>query len=159
VGQRRPRLLAARHQPPQRSGDLALPALEVFASKPDSRTEEQYTDQVETYLSQARDVLIDRALWKLFRHLPALLRLQASNPTDLGYTGVRITVHVSGQVTSYPQELLDTLEDDQPEVPLPPDPLGTPTVSNLSQIGAGIRLRVAHPDAGFSRSRPHLHRA
>lgn len=131
VGQRRPLLLAARHQQPtRRSDNRTLPVLNVFA-KPDTRTEEQYAEQVETYLSQARDALIYRALWGLFRHPPALLRLQVSNPTDLGYTGVRITVHVSGNVSSYPQELLDTLEGEQPDVPRPPDPLGTPTFDGV----------------------------
>lgn len=149
VEQRRLMLLAARHRPTQPSLDDLAPALrvlEVFGPKPDTRTEEQYAEQVERYLPEARNALIDRAHWELFRHAPAMLRLQVSNPTDLGYTGVRIALHVPGAVKSYPEELLDMLEGDRPDIPNPPKPLGTPKVFNFTPPLATYDLaRILRP--------------
>jgi hypothetical protein len=150
VQQRRRLLLAVRHQPSRRSAvpeDIVFPlrgALDALTSKvqPDTRTEEQYAEQIERFLEKARNALVDRALWELFRHAPALLRLQVSNLTDLGYTGVRLAVHVPGQVKGYPKELVDAVDGDRPDIPRPPKPLGTPTVTNNS-LFAGLANQYA----------------
>jgi hypothetical protein len=59
------------------------------------------------------------------------LILTVTNPTDVGYTAIRLVVHVPGQVKGYPEELVEALDGDRPDAPRPPKPLGTPTVRNL----------------------------
>jgi hypothetical protein len=103
--------------------------------KPDTRTEERYAEQVEAFLEEAHDAMVGRALWELFRHSPALPRLQVSNPTDLGFAGVRLVGDVPEQVKGYPEELADTVEGDRADLPRPPKPLGTPR-SVIPQLGA-----------------------
>jgi hypothetical protein len=147
VRERRPALLSARHKSPQR-GLPGLDLKELRASfdplaptiKADTRTKEKYAEQIEKFLDAARSTLVDRALWDLLRHAPALLHLQVNNPTDLGYTGIRLTVHVPGQVKRYPDELIDATEGDRPEMPQVPKPLGTPRVvkSALDDLASGL---------------------
>jgi hypothetical protein len=147
VERRRPALLAARYRPAPRSSalDVRLPlkdALNAFAPKvhPDTRTEEQYADQVEKFTAEAENALMERAIWDLYRHSPALLHLEVTNPTDLGYTAVRLILHIPGEVKSYPDELADVAEGDRPRFPAPPTPLGTPTVTDhplIAQMARG----------------------
>lgn len=136
VEERRPSLLAGRHRPAPRfpASDIGLTARSVrgvFAPdvEPDTRTEAEYTGEVEEFLEAAKVALVDRGIWDLYRHEPALLRLTLTNPADLGYTGVRLVVHIPGQVASYPEELVEVADGDRPRFPNPPKPLGTPTVT------------------------------
>ncbi|MDG4830022.1 ATP-binding protein [Solwaraspora sp. WMMD1047] len=132
VGQRRPALLAARHRPARHPGvDMVGVRSGFLRPVPDTRTEEQYTEEVEEFLDGAQEVLVHRGAWDLFRHKRASLTLTVTNPTDIGYTAIRLVVHVPGQVQGYPEELVEALDGDRPDAPRPPKPLGAPTVRNL----------------------------
>ncbi|NJC73019.1 hypothetical protein HC031_25360 [Planosporangium thailandense] len=164
VKQRRPELLAARHQPtshPPTLGDIRFPvrsALNAFPPKvrPDTRTEEQYADQVEKFLTKAKGTLVDRGIWDLYRHSAALLQMRVSNPTDLGYTAVRLVVHIPGRVKGYSDAMVEVAQDDRPNFPRPPKPLGTPTVTDnelLARLASGygsLVPPVSFPDLGRS---------
>ncbi len=70
------------------------------------------------------------ALWARYRHAPALLDVEVTNPTDLGYTGIRLVVHVPGSVKAFPEEWEDLVDGERPRFPSPPNPLGTPVVTH-----------------------------
>lgn len=138
VEQRRPVLLKARYQPPtprrEASVRFDFPMAKMYGPFPptvkqDTRTAQEYKDAVANFLDDAKDVLADRGLWDLYRHAPAQLHLSVHNTTDLGYTGIRLAVHLPGNVTSYPEDLTDTIERNRPYLPPPPTPLGTPTIT------------------------------
>ncbi|MGW5557079.1 AlbA family DNA-binding domain-containing protein [Micromonospora sp. NPDC003944] len=132
VEQRRPVLLAARHQS-ARQPSVGMVGVHTGFLGPvrDTRTEEQYAEEVEEFLDGAQEVLQGRGFWDLFRHKPASLTLTVTNPTDVGYTAIRLVVDVPGQVNGYPEELVEALDGDRPGAPRPPKPLGTPFVRNL----------------------------
>ncbi len=69
-------------------------------------------------------------MWDLYRHTPALLHVDITNPTDLGYTGIRLVVHVPGAVKGFPEEWEDLADGNRPPFPSPPMPLGTPIVTD-----------------------------
>jgi hypothetical protein len=93
---------------------------------PDQRTEEQYIKQIDTYLTKAQTSLADRAVWHLYRHAPAQLRLRVVNPTDTGFKAVRLDVHIPGEVKAVPASVIDLADGDLPALPQAPPPLGTP---------------------------------
>ncbi|SCL45649.1 AlbA family DNA-binding domain-containing protein [Micromonospora peucetia] len=138
VDERRPGLLAARHQSGRREPDIDLVGVRgglLGQRVPDSRTEEQYAEEVEQFLHDAEEALVHRGAWDLFRHEPASLNVTVANPTDVGFVGVRLELHVPGQVQSYPEELVEALEGDRPDAPRAPKPLGTPTFRSPIQLG------------------------
>ncbi|BCB88838.1 hypothetical protein [Phytohabitans suffuscus] len=98
----------------------------IAAGNSDTRTREDYEKEVAGYLSTATELLTRRAIWRLYRYEPALLHLEVANSTDLGYTGVRLTVHIPGDVKSYPEDWVDIGEREPATLPRPPRPLGTP---------------------------------
>lgn len=157
VKKRRPALLGARHRPAQRSSfwggipDVAVNALgqEVV---PDKRTEAEYAAEVEDFLERAENAFVSRALWALYRHELAMLRVLVTNPTDLGYKAVRLVVHVPNDVKCYRDELLEIAEHRRVDFPTPPRPLGTPTVTQgiLRDFGQYQRIipNIAIPNIG-----------
>lgn len=160
VEQRRPALLGARYAAPQRQqrgfADLssAIRGLDVFGPKyvADSRTEEEYVQEVETYLERARQALLSRAAWEVYRYPPAMLQVEVTNPTDLGFLRVRLVVHVAGDVHCFPEEMSDLVERDRPSIPRPPEPLGTPSLSEghrmlqLANVRAFPHFQLSHID-------------
>jgi hypothetical protein len=147
VEQRRPALLAARYSAAPHSSalDPKLPVVDALAAltpkvHPDTRTEKQYADQVETFIEEAKNAFAGRAIWDLYRHSPALLHLQVTNPTDVGYTAIRLVLHVPGEVKSYPDQSASVAKRDRPRFPAPPRPLGTPIVTDnplIAQLASG----------------------
>ncbi|SCL26209.1 Putative DNA-binding domain-containing protein [Micromonospora rhizosphaerae] len=137
VDERRPGLLAARYHSGRREPGIDLVGARgglLGQQVPDSRTEEQYAEEVEQFLHDAEEALVHRGAWDLLRHEPASLNVTVTNPTDVGFVGVRLEVHVSGQVKSYSEELVEALEDDRPNVPRAPKPFGTPTFRSPIQL-------------------------
>ena len=158
--QHRPTLIAARYVPSPRTptpGAVASPvrAFGPFAPKiePDERTEEEYTREVEKFLEQAKAALVNRAVWHLYRHTPALLHVEVTNPTDLGYTGVRLIVHIPGDVNGYPRGMINIAQRERPSFPPPPKPLGTPAVTENNTLAWATRRNILQTPtiAGFAR--------
>jgi len=167
VDQRRPGLLAARHQSTQRTPGIsdfmyasAVNSLGALGPtiKPDKRTEEQYVAQVDEYLDEAKDALTQRALWDLYRHTPAQLHVVVTNPTDLGYTKVRLVVHIPGAVHRFPDEWSDMAEGKRVRLPVRPTPLGTPVtqdmgwLAHLANGSLGVVPPIATPASYFTKA-------
>ncbi|MEU6204119.1 RNA-binding domain-containing protein [Micromonospora musae] len=140
VDERRPALLAARYRSGRRESSIDLVGVRgglLGQQVPDGRTEEQYAEEVEQFLHDAEEALVLRGAWDLFRHEPASLNVTVTNPTDVGFVGVRLEVHVPGRVKCYPEELVENLEGDRPDAPRAPKPLGTPTFRSPMQLNVG----------------------
>jgi hypothetical protein len=166
VEQRRSALLAARYEAPQQRtptfADLSpiISGFDPFGPKavPDKRTEDEYAQEVEEFLDYARQALPGRAVWELYRYAPAMLHFEVTNPTDIGYLRVRLVVYVPGDVKRFPDELEDLAQRDRPSFRSPPEPLGTPTVTNdrsvieqmVTRLGGLPGIPLADADLGLA---------
>ncbi|MFI1195335.1 helix-turn-helix domain-containing protein [Micromonospora sp. NPDC020750] len=137
VNEHRPGLLAARYRSGKRELGVDLVGARgglLGQRVPDRRTEEQYAQEVEKYIHDAEEAFMHRGAWDLFRHEPASVSVAVINPTDVGFVGVRLAVHISGRVKSFPEELVEALEGDRPDPPRAPKPSGTPTFRGPIQL-------------------------
>lgn len=94
--------------------------------QPDERSEEDYAQEVETYLAELKDVLIPRFFHRRLHHAGGELRLRLDNPTDRNFAGVQVAVHLSGNVRQWPEGVVDEITPLR-ELPHRPRKLGTPT--------------------------------
>ncbi len=119
----------------------ALTAVSSGLERPDLRTEDQYAEEVDTYLAGLQSDLEARYLHDLARHQPASLQLVVDNPTEHNFERVRLVIHVEGDVDPWPESMLG--ERDKPPMPRArPRPLGTPEridpfLPDLSALGLG----------------------
>ncbi len=130
----RPRADAPR---PLKSGDpfsvtaaaFQNPAATAMVSafeEPDKRSVEEYGKAVDRYSKAYSKALQSRCVWRLWRHRPICLRLEAVNLTEANFTDIELEIHVSGDVRSWPEELDDLCREDEPALPERPAALGTP---------------------------------
>jgi len=113
------RMVATRYQ--------TEPSAAYFAESRDDRTVEQYEDEIDTYLAKAKQALRDRGLWSLARHRPAMLALQLLNRGVRNYTQVGVILTIKSDVVrGYDGILLELINNDEPLLPEPPNPLGAP---------------------------------
>jgi hypothetical protein len=97
-------------------------------------------------------------VWELYRYAPAMLHFEVTNPTDIGYLRVRLVVYVPGDVKRFPDELEDLAQRDRPSFRSPPEPLGTPTVTNdrsvieqmVTRLGGLPGIPLADADLGLA---------
>jgi hypothetical protein len=109
-----------------RAVSLSHLGLSGLGLRPDSRTEEQYFGQIDQYLTAAEPRQVNRAQWYFNRHEAAWLHVYVSNPTETGFKGVRLDIHIPGEVSAIPDALRRIVEGELPPLPAPPAPLGTP---------------------------------
>ncbi|MFY1637242.1 helix-turn-helix domain-containing protein [Solwaraspora sp. WMMB335] len=112
---------------------LSRVGLSGLRATPDTRTEEQYYEQIEKYLTVAQASLVNRGQWYFYRHEPAQLRVHVSNPADIGVKAIRLRIHIPGNVNAVPDGIRHLVEGGRPTLPEVPPPLGTPLdpVENL----------------------------
>jgi Putative DNA-binding domain len=107
ASEERVRRVAARYQPePTDRGESAVTgkpllgaafAAAVAASR-DGRNLERYMNEVDSYLAKAKQALMERGIWSLARHRPAMLAMQMLNSSSRNYAqvGVVLTIKSAG---------------------------------------------------------------
>jgi hypothetical protein len=84
-----------------------------------------------------------------------MLHVQVTNATDLGYTAVRLVIHIPGDIICYSDELLEIGEGRRANFPARPMPLGTPMIKNhglLSQLASYQLYAPNFALPGYSRN-------
>lgn len=94
--------------------------------EPDKRSDEDYEKEVDHYSKAYNRALQERCMWRLWRHQPLCLQLEAVNLTEANFTEIELEIHVPGDVHSWPEELDDLHWGDEPALPERPAVLGTP---------------------------------
>lgn len=89
----------------------------MFRAEPEDRTEDQYRDEVESYLRRAAAQLRRHARWKAVAMRLAVLRLDVANLTEAPFTRLQVEVHVPGAVRAFWSS-----EDARPQDELPGPP-------------------------------------
>jgi len=72
-----------------------------FDSEPESRSEDEYLEQVESYLARATTALPDVAKEALARTGSAKWSLEVRNPTDRNFPGLQVEVVIPGRVVAH----------------------------------------------------------
>ena len=131
-----------------RPGDSWTLAAQSFAipsllEQPDSRSEEDYRSEVDDYAQAYGRALQERCSWRLWRHRPACLQLEAVNLSEENFSDIELDIHVPGDVRSWPDELKDMTWGDEPSLPGRPVVLGTPQRKGFGIDYASILNPVA----------------
>lgn len=152
----RARRMSARYKPeppqePTANRSLLGTAFAAAAAMSrDSRSFEQYEAEVDSYLTEAKQVLLERGIWHLARHSPAKLSIQVRNRSARNYAQVVVNLSVKSAVVSgYEGGALKLIENGRPRLPKPPDPWGSPpsfmdsgAFGLMPQVTPGPRLSV-----------------
>lgn len=128
-------------------GLSGLPQGTAFAglfTSPDDRSDEDYTRQVDEYCQDYRMADERLFVWRLWRHQPAWLRLEAVNLTADNFTDIELQIHVPGAVRRWPEELEEMAEDERPELPDRPAVLGTLKPNSLLGLGDNSIFSAPH---------------
>lgn len=130
VEQERATLLSARHEP-EPDDDDELP--EFFRDlkteiQPDRRTEEEYAAEIDRFLEKSRDLLMQRTIWRLVRHMPAKLNLQVVNRDDRNLAKVHVCLEIpaSSAIGISENTRAVVSKDYEPRLRERPRPLGRP---------------------------------
>ena len=138
------RRVTARYQPepskePAANRSLLGAAFAAAVSR-DLRSIEQYEAEIDSYLAEVKQALLERGIWHLARHLPAKLAMQVRNSNARNYAQVGVILAIkSTMVRGYERGTLDLIDKDKPRrLPKPPAPLGTPSGGAASSWGVGL---------------------
>jgi hypothetical protein len=101
-------------------------ALAGMSEEPDKRSDDDYEKEVDQYSKAYSRALQERCVWRVWRHLPICLLLEAVNLTEGNFTDIELQIHVPGDVRSWPEELDDLRRGVEPTLPDRPAVLGTP---------------------------------
>lgn len=91
--------------------------------KPDERSEADYEQEANDYLTRLRDSLPRRLLYRRLNHLGASLRPTVDNLTERNFAQLRVRLHVPGAVRTWPDDLTDEVTR-LADLPTRPRPLG-----------------------------------
>lgn len=69
-------------------------------SSPDNRTPDEYRQEVDEYCARYREVLESHLLHEYIDRGLGALEISIINPTDRPFTGVQVTVHIGGPISS-----------------------------------------------------------
>lgn len=116
--------------------------------QPDERSAEDYEAEVSSYAEDYGQALEQRWIWRLWRHVPICLQLEAVNLSETNFSDIELSIHVPGDVSPWPDDLDDISWGDEPELPSRPAVLGTPR--RTAPFGVGLSTSVL--DAGLMRS-------
>lgn len=99
--------------------------VDMMTGEADDRSQEDYEEQVDSYLRKFKEALAQRFYWRLWRHKPMKLRLAITNLTDMNFSSIEVKIHVPGDVSEWPEELEEFVWGDESPMPRRPAPLGT----------------------------------
>lgn len=135
IARERARRLSAHHKPEAtEDGSASSSSIVRFVGK-ESRTLEQYSVEIDSYLDKAREALMARSVWRLARHEPAMLTLQMANHTGRNFTQVQVVLTIDKRsARGFDEDLLKLSDGNEPDLPTPPLPLGTPTMAFQGSI-------------------------
>jgi hypothetical protein len=122
IDARRAVLLRSLTQPRGRAFDPSLASLDNLLSslvRADTRTAEEYEEQVEQYLTACQEKLADAAIAAMIDRELNMVALVATNPNKINLPQVELTMHVPGRVLAMEEAPADGQ-------PTPPRPFGTP---------------------------------
>jgi hypothetical protein len=109
----------------------------------DTRTVEQYREEVRRHLSDYADYLSERLQWEYAERGAGVLGLTLVNPTDRTFEDVQVEIYIPGQITA-----INLRDISQPadSAPPPPRPFGKSTMMEFD-IGSFIPQHLMIPSA------------
>lgn len=126
--------------------------------EPDERSQEDYEEEVEDYAKAYNQALQQRAAWRVWRHRPIFLRLEAVNLTEANFADIELEIHVPGDVRSWPEALDDFRRAGETPLPDRPAALGTRKRRSLFDIGSVPTGLMRPPVLGDSYRTPTISR-
>jgi hypothetical protein len=122
ISKERERLLAARYTP---DGAPARPGSLFMTMSRDSRSYEDYAQEVDGYIEDLRRVALERLAIHLANHPAAGLTLALTNNTERPLKGVQVEITVTDPAVSFIDS--QEIEEELPPLPKTPEPLGSPS--------------------------------
>lgn len=142
----RPRADTQRHSGLSAGLEVLVAAVAGMSTVPDDRSDEDYVREVDRYCDDYRHVIDQRFVWRLVRHRPIWLRLEAVNLTEDNFTDIELQIHIPGEVCSWPDRHVDIADGDLPALPERPAPLGTRKPSALAALADRPIIKLWPPE-------------
>lgn len=140
--------LALRHEMADDEGPVSVGGMFSAGLSRDPRSVEQYSSQLDTYLTECREPQLQRAIWHFARYRPAMLALRMTNSSERNFTQVRVVAEIDSRTAiGFDKNLLKVIDEDLPRLPPPPSPLGTPfggRSTSLSGFDLGQLSQLAY---------------
>jgi hypothetical protein len=121
------RVAARLDRPKKDAQPVTISGLFSAGSLGDPRSLSQYTNEVDKYIAECRELQFRSIVHRFARHRPAKMALRITNSCERNFSQVRVTVEVDGSdAMGFAGDLLELMDIEPPRLPSPPAPFGTP---------------------------------